>query len=57
MLKNITKSVVAVAVTPVDLVVDIATLPKSAFEDENPFHRTEKRLKQAADAMNKALED
>ncbi len=55
MLTNLTKAVVAVAVAPVDAVVDVITLPASASDGTGPFDRTAKRLSQAADAMDAAL--
>lgn len=56
MLKNLTKAAVAVAVAPIDAVVDIATLPVSAEDPQaGMFDRTTKRLKQAGDALDAAL--
>lgn len=55
MIKNLTKAAIAVAVSPVDAVVDIVTAPESAYNNKPFFNRTEKRLQQAADAMDAAL--
>lgn len=56
MLGNLTKAVVAVAVSPIDAVVDIVTLPASALDPEaGPFDRTAKRLNQAGEAFDEAL--
>lgn len=58
MLKNLTKAAVAVAITPVDAVVDLATaIPRAADKpNEALFAGTAKRLKQAGAALDKALE-
>ena len=55
MFTNLLKSVIAVAVAPVDLVVDIVTLLSTALDGEDPFKRTSNRLAQAGDALNEAL--
>jgi hypothetical protein len=56
MLKNLTKAVVAVAVTPVDAVVDVLTLPASSLDPHRgPFDHTAKRLQQAGDALDAAI--
>ncbi len=52
MLKNITKAAVAVAVTPIALVADAVFVP-----EERPLDRTRNRLKQATDALDRALEE
>lgn len=52
MLKNITKAAVAVAVTPIALVADAVFVP-----EERPLDRTRSRLKQATDALDRALEE
>jgi hypothetical protein len=53
----IIKAVVAVAVSPVALVVDIVTLPASAFDNKDAFHRTGALLKSAGDNVMKAVND
>jgi len=55
MLKNLTKAAVSVAVAPVALVVDIATLPSSANYNTDPFERTKKLLNGAGDSFNEAV--
>lgn len=42
LLKDITKTVVSVAATPVALASDIVKLPVTSYEDKNPFGETEK---------------
>lgn len=54
-LKNLTRAALAVVVSPIDLVADVATLPASGYDGKHPFHRTKKRLGQAADAVDEAL--
>ncbi|UXC37178.1 hypothetical protein [Cupriavidus gilardii] len=53
---NAIKAVAAVAVAPVDVVVDVITLPVSSSYGESPFKRTERRLDQASRASDAALE-
>ena len=53
-LAKITKAAVAVAVTPATLVADLCTLPASAYNDRNPFARTERTLKRAGDCVTEA---
>lgn len=57
MLKNLTKAAVAVAVTPVDVVVDLATAIPRAIDrpNEDLFAGTERRLKQAGAALDAAI--
>jgi hypothetical protein len=56
MLKNLTKAVVAVAITPVDAVVDVLTIPESSCDPHRgTFDRTAKRLQQASDALDEAV--
>lgn len=57
MLKNLTKAVVAVAIAPVDAVVDLATaIPRAEDKPhEDLFAGTERRLKQAGKALDEAL--
>jgi hypothetical protein len=54
-LSNLTKAAIGVAVTPIDAVIDIVTLPESAYDDTDPFARTKKRLKQAGEAFDEAV--
>lgn len=53
---NLSKSVLALAVTPLDAAVDIATLPASAERGAEPFGRTARRLEQAGQAFDAACE-
>lgn len=57
MLKNLTKAAVAVAVTPVDAVVDLATaIPRASDKpNEDLFAGTQRRLQQAGKALDAAL--
>lgn len=57
MLKNLTKAAVAVVVTPVDVVVDLATaIPRASDKPhEDLFAGTQKRLTQAGQALDAAL--
>lgn len=56
-LGNLTKAVVAVALTPVALAVDIVTLPASAERGENhPFGRTGDLLNAAGKNISKAVD-
>lgn len=54
-LGKLTKSVLSVAVTPVDILVDVATLGGVLEGREEP--RTIERLKTAEKALNESLED
>ena len=55
-LGNLTKAVVAVALTPVAVAVDIVTLPASAERDEHPFGRTAKLLNSVGENVKKATD-
>lgn len=55
LLTNLTKAVVAVAVSPVALVVDVVKLPVTAFDDKSPFENTEKVLSLAGKSVIKAI--
>lgn len=55
-LSNLTKAALNVAVSPVALVVDIATLPSSALEIKGPFDRTANCLKRAGRCIEAATE-
>ncbi|HET8687087.1 MAG TPA: hypothetical protein VFM18_10540 [Methanosarcina sp.] len=44
LLKDITKTVVSVAATPVALASDIVKLPVTSYEDKSPFGETEKMI-------------
>ena len=55
-LSNLTKAVVNVAVSPVALVVDIATLPASACDLKGPFDRTANCFKRAGRCVEAAAE-
>jgi len=56
-LTNVTKAVVAVAVSPMALAVDIVTLPASADDfNKGPFDRTGKLLSTAGECISKAVE-
>ena len=54
-LSNTIKAAVAVVVSPVDVVVDVVTLPSTALDGKGPFDRTTRRFQQAADAINAAV--
>jgi len=57
MFGNLVKAGVAVVVSPVALVVDVVTLPATAFEVGRPaFWRTEKLLSVAGENIIKAVE-
>lgn len=56
MLENLTKAAIAVAVTPVALVVDVVTLPASAEPGREPFERTGNLLKSAGENISKAVD-
>lgn len=55
-LVNLSKSVLALAVVPVDAVVDVATLPASAESSAPPFGRTARRLEQAGRVFDAACD-
>jgi hypothetical protein len=55
-LEKLTKATIAVALSPVALAVDLATLPISADNgDAHPFGRTGKLLGSAGDNIKKAV--
>lgn len=54
MLLNLCKAAVAVAVSPVLAVADIATLPASAYDGRHPFTRTRDALRTAGRALDAA---
>lgn len=54
--KNLTKAALNVAVTPVAIVTDVVKLPVTAFEDRSPFEQTSKRLKDANECLDAALD-
>ncbi len=56
MFGSLIKSVIAVAVTPVTLAVDVLAMPFDAVDKEELFTRTSKKLEQAADNLNDALD-
>ncbi len=53
---NLSKSVLAVAATPLDAVVDVVTLPTSAERGAPPFGCVAHRLEQAGRAFDAACE-
>lgn len=55
-LLNLSKAALAVAVTPLDALVDVVTLPASAEGSTPPFARTSRRLEQAGRAFDAACE-
>lgn len=55
MFSKLFKAVIDVASLPVDLVVDVVTLPSTAYNDKNPFTNTEKRLKEIGKNVDDAL--
>lgn len=55
LLTNVTKAAVAVAASPVALVVDVVTLPASAIDGDDAFGRTGRMLGAASDAMKEAV--
>jgi hypothetical protein len=56
-LGNLTKAAVAMALTPVALVVDLVTLPASANRgDDHPFGRTGELLNAAGKNVSKAID-
>jgi len=57
MFGNLLKAVVAVAASPVALVVDIVTLPESSCDiNKGAFDRTSALLKAAGDNVMKAVD-
>ena len=54
MIGNLMKAGISIAVTPVAVLVDIATLPASAYNDEEPFKRTGQQIKNAGRCLNEA---
>ena len=55
MLGNLFKAAVSVAVTPIAVVIDIVTLPASAFDNKDAFHRTGALLNNAGDCLKEAV--
>ena len=55
-LSNLTKAALNVAVSPVALVVDLATLPASSLDLKGPFDRTADCLKRAGKCVEAAVE-
>lgn len=53
-IKNLTRAAVAVAVSPIDMAVDVVTLG-GLLNDEDES-RTRRRLRQAGDALDEAIE-
>lgn len=53
---NLSKAALAVAVTPLDALVDVVTLPASAEGNTPPFARTSRRLEQAGRAFDAACD-
>lgn len=53
---NVAKAGVAVAATPVALVVDVVTLPVSAYDDKHPFRVTKRMLGVANDCIDEATQ-
>jgi hypothetical protein len=56
MFTNLTKAALAVAVLPLDVLADVACLPATALEGEDPWDFTGKRMSQVSAAFNKAVE-
>jgi hypothetical protein len=54
-LSKLAKSVVSVAITPVDIVVDIATL--GGVLDDKPEPHTIERLRKAKEALDDSIDD
>ncbi len=50
------KATVAVAVTPIAAVIDIVTLPSSAYENKHPFENTLGFIGMAKDQIVKSIE-
>ena len=55
MITNLFKAMVSIAVTPLTVVVDIATLPGSAMDNKDAFHRTSKLLSNASKCLDEAI--
>jgi hypothetical protein len=55
MITNLLKAAIAVAVSPVAAIVDIVTLPASAFENKDAFHRTASLLESAGENVTRAV--
>lgn len=53
---NLSKAALALAVSPLDALADIATLPASAESSHAPFARTARRLEQAGRAFDAACD-
>lgn len=56
LITNLAKAAVATVVVPIDVVVDIVTLPSTAESSQKPFQQTAKRLGQIGDAIDRAVE-
>ena len=55
-LESLTKAVVAVALAPVAIIADVATIPASAERgDDHPFRRTGLLLNAAGERIKKAV--
>ena len=54
MFSNLIKAAVSVAVSPVAFVVDVVTLPASAFDNKDDFHRTGALLSNASKCIEEA---
>lgn len=55
MFSKLFKAAVATVLLPVDLVVDVVSIPSTAYDDKNPLTNTEKRLKEIAKNVDDAL--
>lgn len=55
MFKKLTQSVLNVAVTPIEVVKDVATLGGTLTDEKEPY--TLQRLKKAQNKLNEALDD
>lgn len=56
MFGNLLKAAVAVVVSPVAVVVDVVTLPATAFERKDAFHRTASLLSSSGKNIMKAVD-
>lgn len=56
LLSSLTKAAVAVAVTPVAVIADVAKLPSSAYTNDEPFKHTSEMLQAASDNVKKAVD-
>lgn len=54
-LKNLAKSAIAVAATPIAFVVDVVHLPSSAYYNGDPLERTKAIARKASDAFDEAI--